>query len=40
MSLFNDLDNLSNYLNEYVLSVHKNKNDRIDLMIIDDLKNT
>jgi hypothetical protein len=36
MSLFNDLDNLSNYLNEYVLSVHKNKNDRLDIMIIDE----
>lgn len=36
MSLFNDLDSLSNYLNEYVLNVHKNKNDNLDIIIVNE----
>jgi hypothetical protein len=36
MSLYNDLDSLSSYLNEYVLKVHKNKQDSLDIIIKDE----
>ncbi|GGG60540.1 FRG domain-containing protein [Bizionia arctica] len=36
MSLFNDLDSLSNYLNEYVLNAHKNRKDNLDIIITDE----
>jgi hypothetical protein len=36
MSLYNDLDSLSSYLNEYVMNFHKKIKDSLDIIIIDE----